>query len=166
MDVKPVSSWFSIRRSSWPQGGPRDGVRGEVVDEGVGLHEDGITGRQVGEGPGPSSRSSSGWRARRRSSSGPPDQPSRPYVSSTQLAFGRTATSTLSCSFNGSGPTGFRTPPSQTVSTVIGMVRSLGTRADDLQTILTCRGGDGRGPPLPQYPCGIPPPPRMPCRLA
>ena len=50
----------------------------EVINEGVGVQKNGITGRKVGEGHGPSSRSRSGAKANRRNSSAFPFQPQIP----------------------------------------------------------------------------------------
>src|SRR6267142_5863989 len=84
-------------------GRSQDWIRRRVVNEGVGIEKNGIAGLQVGEDHCPSSRSNSGERASRRSSSGSPFQPRMPAVSWTQFVFSATVTETFSCSGNGNG---------------------------------------------------------------
>jgi uncharacterized membrane protein len=90
----------------------------EVINERIGVQEDsfarGNTGKDhCGVGSG---KSSSGSIANRSASSASPVQPISPAVCRARLESARTVIRTLSCSANGSGSAGFRTPSSYVAS--------------------------------------------------
>src|SRR5262245_61255009 len=84
-------------------GRAQGGVGGEVIHEDVGIDKEGVAAVQVREGHALSSGSSSGSRAKYRSSSLVPCQPNIPAVAWTQLAVGSIVTRTFSCSLRGNG---------------------------------------------------------------